>query len=516
LQLPKPACMKSISSLLVLLWISCPLWAQKNVLTYPFEFEKSFLQKSDYEAYFLDDQQGESLAFILRDNKKVNYAMADKKFKVATEFSRQLDQTIFSHDQLKYLGGTVDNNVYHYIYKVTDKKFMSSNITYMEESVDFGSKAVSSKQIFEIPKEEHLLVSFSDHNRYFSITTNKSTGDLQFYQVSSTGDASTKTVHFTTPSSKKDKNDIAGYLAGITLIHEGEEPGLNVATQKAKLYCHADKLDFVVNVDANPTHIFTVDLRNFTATEKFIDHSDLEDKDGKGKSYISSFLKDGKLFTLILNKKDIRLAIYDQQSGVLINKTTLSDDDALASLAQPPISETRMGNKRNSTDIDNFKKVVSAFKTGTEGLTVSVNKTGQYILQVGTYDPIQLSTGGSGGSWQGGWDKNPYYNPNNPATAQKYQWNSNMYYTPGASTYMSTSARYYRTLYFKILLDPATLKPARGKVSESIGDQIKDFVDDTDKKAKATKQFSMGGKEYYGYYDKDLTAYVVQEITIRK
>ena len=501
--------------MLPLLCLGYSLWAQKNVLTYPFEFEKSFLQKGDYEAYFLDDQQGENLAFILRDNKKVNYAMADRKFKVATQFSRPLDQTIFSHDQLKYLGGTVDNNVYHYIYKVTDKKLMSSNITYMAETVDFGSKAVSSKQIFEIPKEEHLLVSFSDHNRYFSITANKTTGDLQFYQVSSAGEASTKTVHFTTPSSKKDKNDVAGYLAGITLIHEGEEPGLNVATQKAKLYCHADRLDFVVNVDANPTHIFSVDLRNFTTTEKFIDHSDLEDKEGKGKSYISSYLKDGKLFTLILNKKDIRLAVYDQQSGALINKTVLSDDDALASLAQSPVSETRMGSKKNSVDIDNFKKVVSAFKTGTEGITVSVNKTGQYILQIGTYDPINVSSGSSGGSWQGGFDKNPTYNPNNPAT-QKYQWNPNMYYTPGTSTYMSTSARYYRTLYFKILLDPTTLKPARGRVSESIADQIKDFVDDTDKKAKAAKQFSMGGKEYYGYYDKDQAAYVVQEITIRK
>ena len=151
--------MKRISTLLSVLLLSFPLWAQKNVLNYPFEFEKSFLQKSDYEAYFLDDQQGESLAFILRDNKKVNYVMADKKFKVTNQFTAQLDQTVFSHDQVKYLGGTVDNNIYHYIYKVTDKKFMSTNITYIEESVDFGSKTATSKKIFEIPREEHLLVS---------------------------------------------------------------------------------------------------------------------------------------------------------------------------------------------------------------------------------------------------------------------------------------------------------------------------------------------------------------------
>jgi hypothetical protein len=505
-----------IVPLLLSLVLAGQVFSQKTLLSYPFEFEKSFLQKSGYDAYFLDDQGGESLSFILKDNKKVNYAMADKNFKVASQFSKQLGETIFSHDQFMYLGGTVDKNVFHYIYKVTDKKFMSSNTTYMEETVDFGANSVGSKQIFEIPKEEQLLLSFSDHNRYFTITANKKASDLQFYEVSSTGEATTKSVHFNVPPGKKDKHELTEYLAGIKLVREGEEPGLNIGTEKAKLFCHDDKLDIVVNVDANPTHIFTVDLHNFTTTEKFIDHSDLEDKEGKGKSYISSYLKDGRLFALILNKKDIRIAVYDQTSGALINKTVLTDDDALASLSQPPVSESRMGNKKKTVDIDNFRKVINAFKTGTEGLTVSMNKAGQYILQVGTYDPIVMSSGGSGGSWQGGFEHNPTYIPGSIGGAQPYQWNPNMYYRPGFSTYMSTSARYYRTLYFKMLLDPTTFKPARGKVSESTGDQIKDFMDDTDKKAKAAKQFSMGGKEYYGYYDKDQVAYVIQEILIRK
>jgi len=508
--------MKRIFLLLVLSCLGGTLFAQKSVLTYPFEFEKSFLQRSDYDAYFLDNQEGESFAFILKDNKKVNYVMADKKFKVASQFPKQMDETIFSHDQHMYLGGTADKNVYHYIYKVTDKKFLSTNTTYMEETVDFDAKSVSSRKIFEIPKEEQLLVSFSDHNRYFTITANKKTSDLQFYQVTSSGEAVMKTIHFNIPPGKKDKNELTEYLANIHIVRENEEPGLNIATEKAKLFCHPDRLDFVVNVDAKPTHTFSVALPGFTTTEKFIDHSDLEDKESKGKSYISTFLKDGRLFTLVLNKKDIRIAVYDQQSGALINKTVLSDDDAMASLAQTPVSESRMGNKRKAVDIDNFRKVISAFKTGTEGLTVSVNKTGQYILQVGTYDPIVISSGGGGGSWQGGFEHNPTYIPGSTAGGMPLQWNPNLYYRPGVSSYMTTSARYYKTIYFKMLLDPTTLKPARGRVPDSIGDQIKDFVDDTNQKTKATKQFSMSGKEYYGFYDKDQAAYVIQEIMIRK
>ena len=91
-----------------------------------------------------------------------------------------------------------------------------------------------------------------------------------------------------------------------------------------------------------------------------------------------------------------------------------------------------------------------------------------------------------------------------------------MYYMPGTSSYMSTSARYYRTIYFKVLMDSSTCKPARGRVTESIGEQIKDYMDDSDQRAKAAKQFSIGGKQYYGFYDRDQVAYVIEEIMIRK
>ncbi len=95
-------------------------------------------------------------------------------------------------------------------------------------------------------------------------------------------------------------------------------------------------------------------------------------------------------------------------------------------------------------------------------------------------------------------------------------YNPYMYYIPGNSGYMSTNARYYRTLYFKVLLDPATLKPVHGHISTTVADQIKDYMDDSDKKAKATKQFSMADRQFYGFYDRDAQAYSIAEIIIYK
>jgi hypothetical protein len=508
--------MKKIAFVLLSFSVTFPVLAQKKALAYPFEFEKGFLQKGEYDAYFLDNQQAGNFAFILKDNKKVNYVLVNERFKVASQFTKTISGTVFDHETHRYLGGTTGGNAYHYIYKVTDKKFLSSSTTYLEETVDFDGKSVSNKKVFEIPKEEELLVSFSDHNRYFTITANKKTSDLQFYQVSADGETVSKTIHFPVPQRKnKDKNELTGYLAGLKVIREGEEPGLDLAIHPAKLFSYADRLVFMVNEGDNPTHEFIVGLPGYSVSEKFIDHSELEEKENRGKSYISSFLKNHRLFSLILNKKDIKIAVYNENDGSLINKMVLKEDDGLAALALPPVSDIRMGKTRKETDVDNLKKVIKAFTKGTEGLSVGTNKDGQYIVQVGTYDLVPMSTGGGGG-YTGGFQANPAYSP--MVNSQPMQvYNPFMYYTPGNSGYMTTSARYYKSMYFKVLMDSATLKTVHGRVVESIGEQIKDYMDDTNNpRAKAAKQFTIGGKQYYGYYDKDQVAYVIEEIMIRK
>lgn len=493
-------------------------FAQRTVLTYPYELEKSFLQRPDYDAYFLDNQALNNFAFILKDNKKVDYVLVNDKFKVGSEFLKNLEGTVFDHDTHLYLGGTTDKDVYHYVYKVTDKKFLSStSITYMEETVDFDSKSIAENKIFDIPGEEHMLVSFCDHNHYFTITANKKTSDLHFYQVLANGEAAAKTIHFDIPAGmSKDKNELTEYLGNLKVVREGEEPGLDVATHSAKLFCYADHLVFTVNDGDKPTHLFSVDLNTFTGTSSFVDHSGLVEKENRGKSYVSSFLKDDKVFALILNKKDIKIAVYNAADGSLLNKVVIDGDNGLDLLAEPPVTETRMGKARKDEDVGDLKKVIRAFTRGTEGLTVGTNKNGQFVLQVGTYDLVPVNTGGGmAGHWQGGFD---YSSGVHTASGQPMPtWNMYQTYVPGNSGFMVTSARYYKTTYFKVLLDPKTLKPVHGRVPALVGDQVKDYIDDSDnKRIKAAKQFAVADRQYYGFYDRDRLAYVIEEISIRK
>jgi len=65
------------------------------------------------------------------------------------------------------------------------------------------------------------------------------------------------------------------------------------------------------------------------------------------------------------------------------------------------------------------------------------------------------------------------------------------------------------------MLDPVTFKPAKGRVPEEVGRQIKDYIEDVDKKAKARNQFAVGNNQYYGYYLPEQKSYIIEQILIK-
>lgn len=155
--------------------------AQKQVFTYPFEFEKSFLKQSDYDAFFLNNDEASQNAFILKDNKKAAYILSDKNFKVQDEIKSPIDATVFDISS-EYVGGTASGKTFHFVHKITDSKYFSKTKTFFQvEHVDFNSKTLRNEKLFEVAKSEKLLASFSDYNRFIIITADDKQSLLQLY-----------------------------------------------------------------------------------------------------------------------------------------------------------------------------------------------------------------------------------------------------------------------------------------------------------------------------------------------
>lgn len=478
--------------------------AQKRVLSYPFQFEKSLLAKGDYDAYFLDNAMENSFSLVLKDNKKVEYVLVDKNFKVISKFGSEIGSSVFDVKNLKdCTGGTVSGHLFHFFYPEAKGE-------YQEETVDFDGKSASHKKLMELGKDEKNLASFSDNNVFYVIASNDKAKSISISTVNGAGEFNQKTIPFPVPAdASKDRDKISEYLQGLKVMKGSEFPDLSNAIKPAKLFTSPDKLVFLVNDGDRPAHLVTISLPSLTLSEKKIDYSGLIGKEEKGKVYISSFLKDNQLFSLVLNKKNIRIVVNDVESEAVLNKIEINDDAALDQFADGPTAETRMGKRESGKPVTDVKKLIREFTRGTEGLMVTENGKGQLVLTAGTYDLVPVG-GSSGGGWQGGFE----HMPGAPVGTGPMVWNSNLYYRPGVPSYTRTDARFYKTTFFKLLLDPKTYKVARGRVPMPVPDQIKDYMDTIDKKAKATNQFAIGKTQYYGYYDRDALAYVIDQIRI--
>jgi hypothetical protein len=487
--------------------------AQKKVVSIPFEFEK---KKSAYEAYFLDNQANSIASIVLKDNVKAEYIQLDKNLAIVSKIDLAIDGTVFKEDITDYRGGTAHGRVFNFVYEEKEKKSVTN---FLLESVNFDTKKVTQRSLFEIPKTESVIASFSDNNTFYTITADNKAGELVFYVVNEAGVVQQKHLGFKLPEGK---GKITDYFSELQIFKSNEEPDLANATTNAKLFSSPHDITFVVNQWQKPVHVFTVQLPDFSTKERFIDVSSFKKVEKEGLK-VNSFKKDNQLFTLILNNsanKSIQVAIHNIGTGELLGKQEITKETDKSLLAQPPMDERRTGKKLNEKELNHIVNVIADLNHGTDAIVVSQNEKGQYIVAIGTHDPIKSSSGSSGGYVGGYQTSTMAVTPgitNHGATYSGVSvYNPHMYYRPGYSSYSALGSAYYTSTNFKVLLDSSNYKYAKGTVPPSVARQIENYIQNADSRAKATNQFAIGTAQYYGYYDKDALAYVIEEIQIKK
>jgi hypothetical protein len=478
--------------------------AQKKVMTYPFEFEKSFLAKSDYDAYFLDSKTDETFALVLKDNKKADYVLIDKNFSTVSRITLSLENSILDNSRYSYIGGTANGTKYQFLYHDANKDLFEL------ETVDFTTKKTSHREILALPKAEDFITVFSYNNNCYIITAEPKTSQLMIRVLNNTGNLKEHELSFTVPEVAK-RMKLDDYLRNIRVFKEDEEPDFSAAVRSKKLFCSPDEMKIVINSLDHPTHIYTIQLSTMKSKEQFINYAEVVTEKERGQLYINGYIFDNVLYSLLLNKENIRLTMHDlKKNAKLVNNFEMSDDnDQYGILASTPVLESRMGKRVTLKDINRFRQLVRLLTNGREGVMVHALLNGKLVVRVGTYDLMVMSSGGGGGQWVGGYQNTP-----NPGGGYRTAYNPMMYYRPGMPTSTTTDARFYTSIYFKYMLDPVTLKPAKGRVPDEIGKQIKDYLEDVDKKAKAKNQFAIGKNQYYGYYQPELKTYIIEQIKI--
>jgi hypothetical protein len=486
--------------------------SQQKIASYPVEFSKAAIEKRLCDSYILQEPSGQYFMMILKDNRKARYLLYNNKMQLMSEFSPAdgLDKTVFNFDDQQYLGGTAGKGKFYFVYKVTDKKFLGHDTYYQIETVDPITKQVSNKQLFEISKDEKLIISFGNFGQYFSITVNNSTGELKLYGLNPSGESFIKSfiVHIPATSAKKKLTD---FLDDIQLVSSDEEPGLDAAVEKVKLFYSPGKISILVNERDDPTHILYINTQNFSFEEKSIDHSSLT-KNDRGKSYVNSYLFENRLFSLVLNKKNIRIAVYDPATGNLLKTHEINEDTDPETFAEIPFTENRSGGVGDLKKVDNPRKVIKMLDKGSEGIMVYKYNKGELIITIGTYDVYKTSYPGSDPV------HNTYYSHDPISPSSRYAggglYTNDYIFRPGFPSITRYRANFYKSTQFKLMLDYSTLNLVNGEAPFSVNNKIKDYINNG--KGLVTNQFHINEKQYIGFYNSDRMEYVIEEIFIRK
>jgi hypothetical protein len=495
---------KLLLSVVLLADALTPVQAQKKVLGYPFQFEKAFLAKGQYSTYFLDNPVDSAFALILKDNKKAEYIWLGKDFKPLAKVSSPIENTLLDHQKHKYIGGTARGGEYHFIYQSGTELDM--------ETVDFKGHTISDKKMLELPKSEKTVASFSDYNVYYCLTADDKAGNLVIYTVSSDGALTRREIALPVPLAKA---KLSEYLKDLSVLKSTEDPEMSSAAHINKLFSRRSELLFLMNVRYPDIRTFSINTSDFTVKDNNFDVAAFLGLPTKGDiTGAFSFAKDSILYSLGHDKKSIHIGIQRLSDGEMIAKYEFSDDGAFTSFAETPVRETRYIKEVDSKELDTWKKLFSAIRSnGLETCMVSLTRDGKILFTGGTFMPIATAGGADMPHYMGGFDHSSTTTYSNGMVVPNY--NPYMYRLPGTPSFVGSgsSGTYYMSTYFRMLLDPATLKPVKGQPGRPVIEQIRDFVY-AKGRLKASNQFAIGKNQYYGYYDEDAQEYVIEQIPI--
>lgn len=298
--------------------------------------------KGNRDVFQIVDNDKKEVTLFLSDKKKVNAIRLNEQMQIIDSLSS--DRPDKTYDEM--IGCISNGN--------KKKIFWASGNTkqIVLQNYDFEKRTISTDRYTLELKEERVVQKFSDNGNFYIVTVLKDSNSLKFYIFDTSDTISEKIMSlegFNFYRSHFDKSTLYGVLDENFLPFEKayllqkitpESPtSLTFSSRKRKCYIHEGK--FILSFDSNPdyTMLVTIDLNNFTATEKTF-KSEYIQPDFYGRPELSSFLIDDKLFQIKVSSIEMVLVIKDMNNNVIKKYKTLSTED-ISYKSSPMIQEKR-------------------------------------------------------------------------------------------------------------------------------------------------------------------------------
>lgn len=331
--------MKQLATLLFLL-CNCILRAQVVLSSQPLELKKSLAY---HEITTAPNAANTQLTVFAADKERVKAMYYN-----SAVFFRDSLSTSRPDTDYKFVAGYSyeGNNPTAYWASGNYKKIQG--ITF-----NFEDKTVSSTSLELDYNEEQLLTTFNSNNAFYIITLHPKEDILKLYTFTK-GNYEVKLLDFsgytfTDITGKEIKfNDIIQEY-GLQHIETRGFNDLYATKGKVKLYTENNSFILTLDYNAVTTQVLTINLTDYTLTEKFFPQPALQEG-----AQSASYYNNNTLYQLKLNRDELALSATDFTTSQNLKTYTAVKSDSISFKNSPLLSQTGSNKPRLFKDTRRF------------------------------------------------------------------------------------------------------------------------------------------------------------------
>jgi hypothetical protein len=487
--------MKRIPILLGCITFITTVCAQKPVLRYPFESAPKTLP----DVLVMPNTTSAKTAFLLKNNKKIEYLLTGSDFKVIASFVHPAtpDKTIYTTSAIP--AGFIYNGqkLYNFIYDEGSKggKTSPGKDVLLMDVIDFSKKQSELVVKHTLPEGEKVVNAFTWGNTFYLLSVPASGDAVSICYIDSTLNKTIRTYPLAVASIYNGYQTLENLLKKAAVVYPDRENDFEAATSPIKIMPEAGKIIISSDQKDMGTVLAIVDLRNNRLDLKTMELDELCIH-GEKNTAINSTVMGNLLFVTTACTQKMELAIYDYTTGKLQKKFESVKDDGAPSIAVGGLNgETYVqGRKKSEKSIDNTGAFIKTMKNGNCGVRVMVTPQAQYLLTIGSFK-------GDGALPFPGIAR-----PETPGDGYIPVFHSINY---GPCIKMSGN---YSTSWFRSVLATNNFEKIKGNLKPGPLDKLRDFISLEEKLPASIPVFTINGASLYPWYDAEAQQFTIRTI----
>lgn len=465
-------------SLLLLLFF-CPLLAfcQESVSGFPMTLKK------DRDVFQVVNPEGKQVDLFVSDKSSV------KAMKLGTDM-KITDSMSVARPEKKYanmIGYNRSENGYRLFWASNDREEIYTQL------FDFSKHATVTNS-FTLPyKGERFIQEFSENGLFYILTILKNSNTIKLYTFKPDGSKEEKTLDltgfrfFTIDYQRTTFSDFFGNGQTMVKVSPESPTSLVTSSAKSKMYVSNNKVTMTFDRNFDYTQMVIIDLKNFTASEKFIKKPFMTFVD-RFELNSGSFLLDDKVFQVKASSEKMILTLKDLDDKLIKEYMTIGN--ATMDFKNSDVIQEN-GGSNHTRILENTSQFIRKINNMNLGVS-AYQLDGNYLVTIGCVSDPQASTGmmlaggmfGAAGVIVAAAISNPTMDNFNAYENRK-------------------------VVYINCLFDNSG-KHVKGAVKPLAFDKIKMFLEKNKDRASETL-FKLDGSYYLGYYDTDNKMYLLRK-----